>query len=151
MVQWVTTSENEWYNDWQGMTTSDNEWQQELQRIATSDNEWYNEWQHVIQRVTTNDNEWQRMATNENEYQKMIKWQQMTANDETNDFILCFKMKQKVYFLNNFIQFFMQYIPTWPTCRNSPWKCTPVKYKARLPIVSNWIPTKLLPRVSNFT
>ena len=81
MVQWVTTS--------------DNEWQQEVQRMTTSEKEWYNEWQQVIQRVTTNDNEWQRMATNENEYQKMIKWQQMTVGDETNDFILCFKIKQK--------------------------------------------------------
>ena len=30
---------------------------------TTSDNDWYNEWQRVIQRVTTNDNEWQRVTT----------------------------------------------------------------------------------------
>ena len=26
---------------------------------TTSDNEWYKEWQRVVQQVTTNDNEWQ--------------------------------------------------------------------------------------------
>ena len=54
MVHRVTTSDNEWYNEWQRMTTSgttsDNEWQ----RVTTSDKEW----QRVVQRMTTNVNEW---------------------------------------------------------------------------------------------
>ena len=36
-------------------TTSDSEWYDEWQQMTTSDNDWYKEW-----RVTTNDNEWQR-------------------------------------------------------------------------------------------
>ena len=36
MVHRVTTSDNEWYNEWQRMTTSDNKWQ----RVTTSDKEW---------------------------------------------------------------------------------------------------------------
>ena len=43
--------------------------------MTTSDNEWWNEWQRVVQQVTTNDNEWQRMATsnkNDNKWQRMI-------------------------------------------------------------------------------
>ena len=53
------------------------------QTIGTSsDNEWYNEWQRVVQRVTTNDNEWQRVTTNDNEWQQMTtsdkEWQRVT-------------------------------------------------------------------------
>ena len=36
----MTTSDNEWYNEWQRMTTSDNEWYNEWQRVAGSDNKW---------------------------------------------------------------------------------------------------------------
>ena len=57
--QRMTTSDSEWYNDWQRMamsgttsgTTNDKEWQQ----MTKTDNEWYNEWQQVA----TNDIEWQ--------------------------------------------------------------------------------------------
>ena len=39
MVHRVTTSDNEWYNEWQRMTASDNERQQVVQQITSSDNE----------------------------------------------------------------------------------------------------------------
>ena len=68
IVHRVTTSDNEWHNEWQRMTTSgatnDNEWQRVVQRMTMSGNEWYNEWQRM-----TCDNEWQQMTTNENEWQ----------------------------------------------------------------------------------
>ena len=35
-----TTSDNEWYNEWQRMTTSDNEWQGMITSGTTSYNEW---------------------------------------------------------------------------------------------------------------
>ena len=41
-----TSSDNEWYNEWQRMTTSG----------TTSDNEWYNEWQRMTTSGTTSDN-----------------------------------------------------------------------------------------------
>ena len=55
MVHQVTTSDNEWYNEWQRMTTSgtanDNEWQRVLQWVTTSgttnDNKWSNEWKQM--------------------------------------------------------------------------------------------------------
>ena len=34
-----TTSDNKWYNEWQGMKTSDSEWQRVVQRMETSGNE----------------------------------------------------------------------------------------------------------------
>ena len=66
-----TTSDNEWYNEWQRMTTTDIKWQ----RVTKNDNEW----QRVIQRLITNKNEWQRvkqrMQTNESE------WNQVKENE----------------------------------------------------------------------
>ena len=63
-----TSSDNEWYNEWQEMTTSDKEWQRVVQGVTTSgttsDKEWYNEWQ----RMTTSDNEWQRITKSDNEW-----------------------------------------------------------------------------------
>ena len=75
MVDQVTTSDSEWYNEWQRMTTSgttsDNEWQRVVQRVTTNDNEW----QRVVQRMTKSDNEWynewQRVTTNGNEWQRV--------------------------------------------------------------------------------
>ena len=61
----MTTSDKEWYNEWQRMTmsdkewqwviTNDNEWQRVVHRVTKSDSEWYNEWKQV----TTNGNEWE--------------------------------------------------------------------------------------------
>ena len=66
-----TSSDNEWYNEWQRMTTSDNEWQRVVQRVTTNDNEW----QRVVQRVTTSgttsDNEWQPVASNDEKRQRV--------------------------------------------------------------------------------
>ena len=49
----MTTSDNKWHNEWQGMKKSgaanDNEWQRVTASSTTSGNEW--------QRVTKNDNE----------------------------------------------------------------------------------------------
>ena len=54
-------------------TSSDNEWERVVQRMTTSDNEWYNEWtgDNEWQRVTKNDSEWQRMTRSDktNEYE----------------------------------------------------------------------------------
>ena len=75
MVDQVTTSDSEWYNEWQRMTTSgttsDNEWYNEWQRMTTSDNEWYNEWQGMTTSDATSDKEWQRVTTNSNEWQRV--------------------------------------------------------------------------------
>ena len=46
MIHQVTTSG----------TTSDIEWYKEWQRMATSDKEWSNKWQWMIQRVTKSGN-----------------------------------------------------------------------------------------------
>ena len=63
-----TSSDNEWYNEWQRVvqrvTTNDNEWQPVVQ-VTTSDNEW----QQVVQRVTTSDNRWHRLTRSDNEWQ----------------------------------------------------------------------------------
>ena len=40
----MTTSDNEWHNEWQRMTargtTSDKEWQRVIQRVTASNNKW---------------------------------------------------------------------------------------------------------------
>ena len=68
-----TSSDNEWYNEWQPMITSDNEWYNEWQQMTTSDNQWYKR-----QRVTTNGskwyNEWQRVTTGD------IDWREVTTS-----------------------------------------------------------------------
>ena len=70
-----TTSDKEWYNEWQQMTTSgttsDNEWQRVVQRMTTSDSEWYSKWQ----RMTTSNKKWQWVTAND-----------MTASDKTNEY-----------------------------------------------------------------
>ena len=43
-----TSSNNEWYNEWQQVKKNGNEWYNERQRVV----------QRVVQRATTNDNEW---------------------------------------------------------------------------------------------
>ena len=39
----MTTSDNKWHNEWQGMkksgVTNDNEWQRVVQQVAMNDNE----------------------------------------------------------------------------------------------------------------
>ena len=79
--QRMTTSDSEWYNDWQRMamsgttsgTTNDKEWQ----RVTTNDKEW----QRVIQRVTTSGNKWHWVTvsdssgtTNENGIVHFKEW-----------------------------------------------------------------------------
>ena len=65
-----TSSNNNWYNEWQPMT-SDNEWQRVLQRVTTNDNEWqrmtewYNEWQQEKMSGTTRNSEWKRVTTSD--------------------------------------------------------------------------------------
>ena len=39
--------------------------------MTTSDNEWYNEWQRMTTSGTTNDNEWQQMTKSDNEWQRV--------------------------------------------------------------------------------
>ena len=59
-----TSSENEWYKEWQRMTTSG----------TMNDNEWHNEWM----RMTPKDNKWQWVRTNGNErYNEWNKWEQV--------------------------------------------------------------------------
>ena len=52
---------------------------------TSSENEWYNEWQRVVKLVTTNDNEWQwlvqRMTTSDTMSDN--KWQWVTASDDS--------------------------------------------------------------------
>ena len=96
---------DEWYIEWQRMTTSG----------TTNDNEWYNEWKRVTTSGTS-DNKWYRKWTRMTTSNK--KWQRMTASDKRmntnesryNRAILWFKRnKRPIWFLNNFIQFYMQY------------------------------------------
>ena len=55
-----TSSDYEWYNQWQLMTisgtTNDNELQKVAQRVTTCDND--NEWQRITMSDTTSDDEW---------------------------------------------------------------------------------------------
>ena len=44
MIDWVTTSDNEW------------------QRVTMNENEWHNKWHRVVKLVTTSDNEWQSVV-----------------------------------------------------------------------------------------
>ena len=64
VVHRVTTSDNEWYIEWQRMKTSDKEWYIEWQRVTTNDNKW----QQVIASGTTSDKEWQRVTKSGNEW-----------------------------------------------------------------------------------
>ena len=88
-----------------------------------------NEWQRVVNWVTTNDNEWQWMKTSNNEWQQVTKndneWQRMTASDKANVKRIRVRKIEWFYvskwnkrFLNNFIQFFMQYITTIRSSRS---------------------------------
>ena len=62
-----TSSDNEWFNEWQQMamsgTTSNKEWYNKRQQMTTDDNE--------LQRITTSDNKW-RVTTNDNEWQRVF-------------------------------------------------------------------------------
>ena len=53
-------------------TSSDKEFYKEWQRVTMNDKKWYNEWQRVVQRVTTNDNkgynEWQGVTASDKEW-----------------------------------------------------------------------------------
>ena len=66
-----TSSDNEWYNEWQRMTTSgttsDNEWQ----RVTTSGTTSDNEWQRMTTSGTTSDNEWQPVTSNDEKWQRV--------------------------------------------------------------------------------
>ena len=99
-----TTSGIEWYNKWQGMNrlavsgiASDNEWQ----RMTTSNKNW--QW------VTSNDsesqNEWIRMRVSK------IEW--FYVSKETKS-----QSGRPIRFLNDFIQFSVQYINTTRTSRS---------------------------------
>ena len=65
MLRRVTTSDNDWYNEWQQMitsgTTNDNEWQRVIQQVTTSDTTSDNEWQRVVLQMKTNENEWEQV------------------------------------------------------------------------------------------
>ena len=89
-----SSSDSEWYNEWQRIATSGNEWQRVVQRMAmsgtTSDNEWYNEWLGMTTSAKS-DREWQRVIKRMNE-------------SKYNRVILCFKMKKMpTLFLDSFI------------------------------------------------
>ena len=59
-----------------------------VHRVTTSDNEWYNEWQRVIMSGTTSDNEWQLVTTSDNEWQRVTKtddeWERVIKRMKTN-------------------------------------------------------------------
>ena len=64
-----TSSDNEWYNEWQRVTTSgttsDNEWYNEWQQMITNGNEWYNKCQRLTTSGTASDNKWQLVTSND--------------------------------------------------------------------------------------
>ena len=74
----MTTSDNEWYSEWQRVTTSGTTSEKEWQWVTTSDKEWYNEWQ----RMTTSDSEWQRVTAIDTNSEK--KWQQMVRASDSS-------------------------------------------------------------------
>ena len=45
---------------------------------TSSDNEWYNEWQRVVQQVTTSDNEWQQLV--QRVTTGGIEWREVTTS-----------------------------------------------------------------------
>ena len=129
---WLTTSDNEWYNDRQQMTTRDNEWQLVEQWVTTSDTDWcrkqrrvrtsgttnHNKWQPVTtnnskwynesQRVkptgTTSDKKWQRVATT------LSKWEQVKERDfrfqnEINDRPACWTFYSNFHVIHNYYIF----------------------------------------------
>ena len=86
-----TSSDNEWYNEWQRMTTSDNEWQRVVQRVTTSGTVSGNEWQ----RVTTSDNEWQSVTTSDKEWQRVVPRVTTHVNEWSFQLFFLFFFKQK--------------------------------------------------------
>ena len=73
MVHRVTTSDNEWQRVARSGTTSDYNWYNEWQRMTTN----RNEWQRVTRSGTTSDKEWQWVAKNDD------KWQRVTASESS--------------------------------------------------------------------
>ena len=60
------------------MTMSDKEWQRVVQQLTTSDSEWYNEWQRPVQQkitISRNNNTSRRMTasvkTNDYEWEQV--------------------------------------------------------------------------------
>ena len=81
-----TSSDKEWYNEWQQMTTSDSEWQ----RVITNDNKW----QRMTTSDITSDNERKRMVTcgTRNETNES-EWEQVKESD------FGFRMKQNMQYI----------------------------------------------------
>ena len=90
----MTTSDNEWYNEWQRMTTSDNEWynewynewQQVTTSGATSGNKWCSKWKRVTTSNTTSDNEWQQIAMGDSEWPQWYnQWKRHSTLQRMDD------------------------------------------------------------------
>ena len=138
MVHQVTTSDNEWYNEWQRMATSDNEWQ----RVTTNDNEWYSEWQWGTKSSTMSDNEWY------NEWQR-VEWR-MKANESDftfqNETIM--QRKTTIYSATSFWKHNVKH----NICRSSHRSCSIKKLLFAILQYSQetiWRPAILLKRDSN--
>ena len=109
MVQRVITSGTTSDNEWQRVTTNDNVWQRVVQRVTMSGKLSDYEWQWV----TMSDNEWQRVTKNDNEWQRVIKRMKMNKRVSIVEwFYVSNSNKRPTCFLDNFIQFFMQYVTT---------------------------------------
>ena len=74
--QWVTTNDNECYNEWQRMTKSGIEWQG-----VTANG---TEWQGITTSGTTSDNEWQSVTKSDKEWQRVV--QRVTMNTTSGHF-----------------------------------------------------------------
>ena len=72
--------------------------------MTTSDDEW--------QRLTTSDNEWQQVTNKDNEWKRVIKRMETNKSKQNSAIFVSKLNKRPIWFLNNFIQFFMQYIAT---------------------------------------
>ena len=130
---------DEWYIEWQRAkkngTTSDNVWQRVVQWMTRRDSKWYNKWQGAVQGVAKNGNEWLRVTMYDNAWQQMTmsnkKLQWVKVNDsewwkewkrirvsKIEWFYILKWNKRSIWSLNNFIQFFIQYITTIRSSRS---------------------------------
>ena len=109
----MTTSDNEWQQVVQRMAMSDNEWHRVVQRMATRDSTSHNELYSKRQRMTTSNKKWQWVTENDSEWWN--KWIRMRVS-KIEWFYVSRKTKgqsgRPIHFLNNFIQFWMQYVTT---------------------------------------
>ena len=116
-----TASDNEWQRVTTSGTMNDKEWQQVVQQVTASSTRSGKEWEQV----TTYDNDWQRMIKSDkkcqwvrvNEDKWWNDWKRMRVSKIEWLYVLKWN-KRPIWFMNNLIQFFMEYITTIRSSRS---------------------------------